>query len=90
VYLVLDTPAICRHLSLLRTLVKSGNFVVIIPIQGMSQHISNFAISFVLVSKIRYYPVGKIGKTGFILIKDFWGPYFLFNVYSTNLLWLKS
>lgn len=33
VYLVLDTPALCRHLSLLRTLVKSGNFVVIIPTQ---------------------------------------------------------
>uniref|UniRef100_A0A7M5WZX7 Protein SMG5 n=2 Tax=Clytia hemisphaerica TaxID=252671 RepID=A0A7M5WZX7_9CNID len=33
VYLVLDTPALCRHLSLLRTLVKSSNFVVIVPIQ---------------------------------------------------------
>lgn len=34
VYLVLDTPALCRHLSLLRALVKSANFVVIIPTQG--------------------------------------------------------
>ena len=34
VYLVLDTPALCRHLSLLRSLVKSAQFVVIVPIQG--------------------------------------------------------
>lgn len=33
VYLVLDTPALCRHLSLLRSLVKSAQFVVIIPTQ---------------------------------------------------------
>jgi len=33
VYLVLDTPALCRHLSLLRSLVKSAQFVVIVPTQ---------------------------------------------------------
>jgi protein SMG5 len=33
VYLVLDTPALCRHLSLLRSLVKSAQFVVIVPMQ---------------------------------------------------------
>ena len=33
-YLVLDTPALCRHLSLLRSLVKSAQFVVVVPLQG--------------------------------------------------------
>jgi len=33
VYLVLDAPALCRHLSLLRSLVKSAQFVVIVPTQ---------------------------------------------------------
>lgn len=33
VYLVLDTAALCRHLSLLRSLVKSAQFVVIVPTQ---------------------------------------------------------
>jgi len=32
-YLVLDCPALCRHLSLLRSLVKSAQFVVIVPNQ---------------------------------------------------------
>ncbi|XP_047140638.1 nonsense-mediated mRNA decay factor SMG5 isoform X1 [Hydra vulgaris] len=33
VYLVLDTPVLCKYISFLRAIVKSGQFVVIIPIQ---------------------------------------------------------
>jgi len=32
-FLVLDCPALCRHLSLLRSLVKSAHFVVVVPNQ---------------------------------------------------------
>ena len=42
-YLVLDTPALCRHLSLLRSLVKSAQFVVVVPLQGKF-----FALKFII------------------------------------------
>ena len=44
-YLVLDTPALCRHLSLLRSLVKSAQFVVVVPLQGKF-----FALIIILLS----------------------------------------
>ena len=33
-YLILDSQALCRHLSLIRSLSKSREFIMIVPIQG--------------------------------------------------------
>ena len=34
-YLVVDSQALCRHLSLIRSLAKSREFIIIVPIQGL-------------------------------------------------------